>query len=738
MSFVSSALSTWASTAESFLPSPTTWIDHSIQARNNEPSFSSFPTAWEIEKSLLARDAKSSPPTPSASQGGHPDQTQDANPTLATQVALGVPADICTSYLISVQKNMSVPTGIVRFTAAGTGGWGDMGTIWNIATGGGAKLIDMKAACQGSGCTGINGEYNKENDGKMTQRTDGSWDLEVTRDMKKSLMISGQLVADKATNSRRKYPLNVSAHPKCGLQLAKNCTDSAFFTDKEQWPAYQMDKHIEEYIHGSSSIDEFGERILGDTMSSSEKRNQLCKIDSPHLTCSLPTIRDCVTDASTEHARQLMMRASYVGFANFMAMVYQAVGDVAQTIGTEIASVVTHIWKKVTESNWTKVAALVSSIIGVVIVAAVIAQFFAPGTGSLAVAALVGVAGTILGSNVAGLSGNAGNLDSHPAAPDTQTKKATQYTLEAYEQLNKTQIALRDSMKNRDIGSDGIADLFRGGSWASTDFQELLKDGGIQRNVTSWHKRSIVGEYTTRSLVDYDWHILFIEFGDDIKWARKKIGFSKEDCELRFINNKNWKYTAFCDVSYRPGGKPGMAVLTRPRIANQKVESTETEQLFDGEVRNGEHEITAKDITTSSLHGQYLSGFGFALSDKDYAKEVSTNGVEAMQKKIMDRDPAEPGLYSLPACQISNLVYLPQADLVMSDWKKLGRDWAPEAKGPCSCADYEFTPEGGEKGKFRDHVGQKIKDSIYECSVYLGAQGTQKDKGMWKYGDGEL
>ncbi|KAJ5171666.1 hypothetical protein N7492_004259 [Penicillium capsulatum] len=763
MSFASFPLATWAGGASvptatitstpSFSPAVGE-VEPFLQVRNIESSFSSFPTAWEIKPSLQARAPDGGSPTSSTNGVGQSpkatstvsptittgtagsSKTQDADPTLATQANVGVDPDICTSYMTTFRTQMSVPTGIVRFKAIGPAQWGNIGTIWNFTTGAGARLTDMKAACQGSGCTGINGDANRQGDGLMKQRPDGSWFLKVDRHMQPSLMVSGQLVTDKASTAKRKYPLDVSTRVQCGRMEAKNCTDGTSFINTNQWEAYRVDQHIGEYMWGARSINGWGESIMRKTMSTTDAKNQKCIIGNDAFNCDAPDTEDCARDSSADHVRALMLRASYVNLVDFMNMVYHAVTDVKTTIGTQIDSIVTNVWKAAAERTWTGAAAVASSVIGLVIVAAVVFQFIvAPEATPLAIAALAAVAGTIAGSNVAGLSGNVANyVDTDPAAPDAQTKKSTQYTLDAYQHINETQKALVDAMASSSTGTDGIKDTFKGATWISDKAHNVSRDSEVRSTVSEWYKRMLVGEYVGRAMKDYDRYILWIKYGKDVKWFKKKQGLSKEDCEKHWVGNTNWKYTAVCDVPYGPDGDLGMAVLTGPMGPKTSPTQTQTKPLFDDDskVKNGKHKLTGRDIIASAMHGQYLHGFNFTLSSTDWAKQLKDKGPSALQERISRQDPDEPGLYSLPVCEITNLVYLPQSNLAMNDWKGLGgKDYLPIAKGPCSCRDYTW-----KDGSFVAAIGMnsKIQDTIMDCGVEPGLM--QKD--YWRYGDGGL
>ncbi|KAJ5183017.1 hypothetical protein N7492_000633 [Penicillium capsulatum] len=700
----------------------------------------SSPTPREVANSFQLRNAEPTPSKPSAGEDEQPVPTtfvtpslpdlqpRDAEPTLATQATLGSMPDICTDYTYAYHTKMILTPGVFRLKPDKKSGWGPMDSVWNMTVSKSAKLVNVKASCQGSGCTEINGKANKMNDGLVKQRKDGSWYMKVTRNMQESLMISGELVAGK-DDPNHNHTMEVRASPNCDVPVAKNCTAKNFYNNQEQWKAYRVNSHITNYTQRASSFNDYAELLFDDLLSTTDKENMDCDIRR-EMKCDAPDYDDCKDNPSKTLIRRRMMLDAYVQFASFMRVLYTSVEEVAASIDTYLDTIVHNIWKKAVDKAWTGITAILSAAVGLLIAGAVFLQFLLPTTGPLAALGAGLVVGTIAGSNMLGLAGNIGSYESDPSTEDTEKKKAQQYTQQALAQLNNTKKAIGDSMESKETGSQGLFGMFKDGIWVSDAVRSILKKDDLKTRLSDWYRRQMIAQYITKALNDNSAYILFLGYGPDVKYGKEKIwgsngapGFTQADCKKYFKDNSDWKFATTCDVPLGPKGPPGMAVIVRPETDSVKGESIETDEWFEQPVESNGHKISAKDILASSMHGQWEHGFNHTLLNVDWDNVLSHGGVQAVKNMLMNTDPAQAGLYTVPVCEIDNLGYLPLNWKAMKKW--LGRkhygDW-PSAKGPCNCRDYWVQPEGGKKKYFKDFVTNDVLDTINDCHMRAAAK----------------
>lgn len=800
--------------------------------------------------------------TPTSDKG--PSPTEAAEETLATQVTVGSQPDICKTPAHFWQKQMLVTIGVVRFEADSFG-WGPAGSIWNISTGGGAKLVRMEARCQGRTCEIDGPDGPGPRDGKMTQREDGSWFLQTTPGMQSSLMISGLLLAENAGLSNQKYPLSVSSMIACWLPVAINCTNEGFVHNQTQWRAYDVVRYLGHKLTPEiRSYYDFGAMVMKAGMPTEDAIDQACAIDQD-LDCSRPKSKDCADHPDADHVRDLMLVDSYITFTQLMRVIYKAMDDAKNDVKLQVDRAIDHIWKEVAKKVWlgAKQASVASSILGLLIGAGVILQvvlaiLFAPaapalvaadaglaaaegGAGAVAAEVEVGAAqvgrvagqaageagpaeqgavragqeaegsaarkpppsedeitpaepkekgnpGTkeegeasatkegeagangekgkpegqkesslqksggnmaglfvgaaIFGSNGPGLYANLDNMKSNPEDDDTISKAKGHYYFDVENILNHTQSSLVEAMESKDTGPDRIKQMFGDGQWVTEELKTRINDKHLQRDIKDWYVRQMIGHTVTKILWDNNAYILFVEFGEKTHWISKKQGFTQEECEKYWVGNPDWKFAATCDIPYKPGGPLGMAVIARPPVEGRGQEGSETKQWFADPMEFEGHKINASTVIASAMHGQYHGGFGYSLrNNDDWFGRIEEDGLDGVAKKIVNKDPYQAGLYSVPVCAaIVDLVYVPGSWAGMSHWRKYNskrsdpdgmvegsnqtmisenaKRYEPSpygdesfntvyANGPCPCQDYRWKDKA-----FTDSVRSKVTDNL--------------------------
>ncbi|KAJ6116495.1 hypothetical protein N7512_006220 [Penicillium capsulatum] len=256
-------------------------------------SLESFLSNSGVENVLQARAQKST------TTQNPPSTTEEVEETLATQVTVGSQPDICKTPNFLWKKTMSVPGGIVFRVTADKFGWGPAGSVWNITTSGGAKLVHMNAKCQGRICS-VKGS-NLE-DGTIKQRADGSWFMQTTPHMQPTLMISGELVAENRA-SEQNYTLEVSSQLACWLPVAKNCSGINFVSNQTQWEAYTVDRYLGDITkqkHINSYYD-LGAKLADIALPPQVAKYQSCHIDKSLKDCRRPSPKDCERQPDPKH-----------------------------------------------------------------------------------------------------------------------------------------------------------------------------------------------------------------------------------------------------------------------------------------------------------------------------------------------------------------------------------------------------------------------------------------------------
>lgn len=361
------------------------------------------------------------------------------------------------------------------------------------------------------------------------------------------------------------------------------------------------------------------------------------------------------------------------------------------------------------------------------------------------------VAASIFGSNGAGLYANLDTMKSDPEAPDAQMRAALHYKLQAQDILNQTQVSLSEALESKDTGSDAIQKMFEGGQWIDEDFRKNMTKEHLGPKIEEWYERQMGGDTLSRFFSDGKIYVLFFEYdkSGESWWINEKVPFTQKECEEDWVGNSKWKFAATCDIPYHPGGPLGMAVLVRTLVKGQGLVSTETKQMFENPMEFQGSKIDARNVIASMMHGQALGGFGYTVRNNDWTKGIADMGLGEAMEKLLDKDPAQPGLYVGPVCKATkNLVYAPGSWVGMFNFRKrsnpeswlssrkrsspdgpYGGKYANYAKTPCPCRNWWYQAAGGEKRFFRDYVRSDLVDAMdNDCAHGTGFHGgTYKD-----------
>lgn len=770
-SLIHSPISTWGNKR------PTHTTEHNKSSEDCDepettPKHSPSPTSISLLRTATTDDCEEPTQDPELDdcedeESAIHTSTPEPTYTRATQAVLGAVPSICTASDYSYTTLMTLSTGYVSFE----GDYGPPGSEMVFTPGPGAELIDMEAKCQGSACTGINGDGNQAFDGKMV-RKGNIWTMIVTENMQHALAISGIFIKKlirsscgtvvrqriAARDHNQTYTLHIRATPPCGLPVAKNCSDEDWSASPEQWGAYQVDDWIKEYLKKNDikDLDTFRDKLVKQYLPPTDLANLHCDISlGSSYSCKLPSIPQlCASGWWSSHhveargliepkargliepkAGDLMVLAAQfvlasqatMFFTDFLQVLYSSVESVMGSIGTTIEIVVQNIWVKGAVQSWKNAINTLAASLGIIVFALSILTLLVPGAQWLGMV----LRGVSILSKVAGVATDITSklAAGDPSTEESQFAKASTDKESAQKLLKKTQLGFTDLLKSQDVGQDGISYMFEGGVWTGSAVYDIFNDQGFGAKITAWFEKFMVLNSVTKAITDNDGYIIFIAFGDNVKYKNHVKGFHKEDCYERFWNNPRWKYAVVCEVTFGPNGELGMALLLRPNSQG----STSTGWLSKSVVYN-DHKISAWDAITSAVWGFAMYGYNKTVLDQDYTKILKERGVEGLKADFSSTAMNLPGYFPIPVCRIDNMVYLPEMRQVIQDWE----NWKPlhrphshfyQTLNPCSCAEYEYTPPDGKPGRFVDAVSKTVADSVRHCSI----DGNRDDTGGREY-----
>lgn len=704
----------------------------SAQTSSDSQSAQTPSTSLSIHSSSSSQSSQSSWSTStserSTTSAPHSTTTTYSRNTqsVVAQVTLKAPAKVCTEANLSVQTKMSIPTGSIIIRAGD--GWGPEGTIWNITTGRGAVLNNMNAQCQGSSCTGINGDGNKNEDGMMKRRPDGSWYLNVTANMQASLSISGVLAVDpkarkrshRVTSRETKYPFEIYGYPPCPREVAIKCGSKEFYSTK-QWQAFEVDDFMKGYLdeHDLKNMDAFRRKALYDFGDESKAK---CDIDSDQAwSCDAPGIHACRFDSKNQtYTKGLLMTKGVVEYTNYMHTLYGKVKESSARISHGINEAILSFYQPAAKSNWDSMMSLVSALVGILTAAAVLITALVP-EGS---PAIIGAAITAISIGAASGFGIGGTIHSmgNPGETDTLFKESTKYTTAADAMINGIDKGLMEFYKSNTLGQDGIASILKNGGWTGSEVTEFFNAQGNGANITAWFDRVMLSTVITKIMIDNNFYLLHVPYGTSTtykgyvryedKAKKKAVGFTQEECKKRWTANPRWKYYATCDQKYGPDGELGMTLFVRPYKGKSTAFTLDEIIPFN----YGGVKFTGLDILQSAMWGQAQHGFNYTFLDRNFTEDLSTQGLSSAQNMYNDLPFNMPGLFTIPVCVVDDLVNVPGIGRVFQDWQGKRRSSGFfHTKDPCSCKDAFAMFPNGTRGNFIDFVNDDVADSLKDC-----------------------
>lgn len=542
--------------------------------------------------------------------------------------------------------------------------------------------------------------------------------MNVTEGMQPSLNIQGALVEDTTGQRRRvargqkKFPFEVVGKPYCGLEVANNCTSKSFKFDEDQWGAYQTDLHMKEYLHNKTrpinNLDQFRKTVLDEYYSGIDADKRKCDITSgDQFDCSTPGWEEsCRTEPDEYQVRGAMMTTSIIGFTDYLHGMYSTINKLQASLGDAVDEMIPTYWQPAAQQSWSKILSLEGALIGLMTAVATIVSIAQPElAGPLLVAA------TAFASAGVNIAASVGNLDD-PGQTDTLFDKSTKYRGGAATMIQNTVDGFEAFYKH-DIGPDTIQSIVGSAHWVGDKSWSYFNDQGVGANVTSWYEKALIGRLISKILYDTGFFILHVPYGKNVEYKGKKWGFTKGECEKRWLGDNHWKFWAACEQTY--GSDESTEGMTLFALTGDKGPQT-----YDMIKSFSYKDVTISplDLIQSAMSGQADHGFDYSILNKDIANDISHKSGAEAKEAFMKLPSNQPGLVTIPVCVIDDLVNVPGVDQVYMD-----QDDAYDAKtyfhstDPCSCKSFTEKFKNGTVGNFIDYVNDDTKDSLKSCKT---------------------
>lgn len=572
--------------------------------------------------------------------------TPTSDPQQANIRVSVVQPSLCSTSALQYSSAWAVPTGVIDISTET--GWGDKGSIWNISADDGVQLVDFKVPCQGSSCTGITGNVQK--DGSITQNPDGSWSMNVTDNMQPSVALFGNTAGGNPVDG--KYDLTVTSTPPCALPVFQNCSGRRFDPTAKQWAAYSTGDFLTKYLadHNIKSLSDLLAKASTDFLPTTDAQGLICNPDATIYNCPYPSHIQC--DSSTKDSTAgFLVVSSVVRMSQMLTLLYKAIDSAHGDIGGYITNIVTKFFQPQATQKWETIVTAVSSVVGLLTFVAILIDGFTSFTSTPAlVAAIVGISSALAASSSFSLGFKGQKPDATYLAIDGN------YTQSAMDYARGLQSTVDAMWNDTELGPSGIATALASGAWL--DVPNPFNVTGIADQARDWLDNLLVTSYINRVFNDADAFIIFVPYAQ-YKWPGwgtkdDLYDFSQEFCEKNWNNDPGWGYFSTCDIPLGGGGTPGMAVVTRP--SSEGGSSKEWTSKVDWKWAS--YTWNSHDMVASALDGYAEHGFNYNLTNVDFSGILNKGSQDALN--TWKRLPlSTPGLFNIPVCIIDDLMDVP-------------------------------------------------------------------------------
>ncbi|KAL8692929.1 MAG: hypothetical protein Q9218_002130 [Villophora microphyllina] len=559
-----------------------------------------------------------------------PSTTSEAEPQGAgIRVSVAQPS-LCFESALQFSTSQAFPTGYIDIETET--GWGDQGSIWNISANHGVQLSDLRVPCQGSACTGVNGQA-PEQDGSITQNPDGSWSLNVTANMQSAVGIFGTASGGNPANG--KYNLTITSTPPCALPLVKNCSTRTFDPSADQWKAYSTGPFLTNYL----------------------AKNNINSLSGILYTCVYPGHSLCDSTSPDSTAGYLVVAAT-IRMSQMLTLLYSTIDAAQGDMAGYITQIVVKFFQPQAEQKWQAIVSAVSSLVGLLAFIAIAIDIATEGSATAVLAALItGIQGSLSAAANFNLGFNKQKPDATYLAIDGN------YTQSVMDYARGLEETVDNLWSNTELTQSGIAAALISGTWL--DVPNPYNVTGIAEDARDWLDNLLVTSYINRVFDDADAFIVFLPYAKYVYsgiYGRTQIyDFTQANCESHWANDPSWPYYATCDVPLG-GDRPGMAVVTRPT-----AEGTGSKAWTSGIEWNwASYTWDAHAMVSSTITGFAQHGFNFNLTNLDFGN-ILNKGSQAAIDTWKTLPLSTPGLFNLPVCVLTSIMEIPGGGIVATD-----------------------------------------------------------------------
>lgn len=161
-----------------------------------------------------------------------------------------------------------------------------------------------------------------------------------------------------------------------------------------------------------------------------------------------------------------------------------------------------------------------------------------------------------------------------------------------------------------------------------------------------------------------------------------------------------------------------MAMFMAPQSGSQ-TNTYAAKSFYEVNYQFLNYNSAPQDVITSSLASYLPYGYDYNFTSPDITAEFAKGNMKPLES-LKDLKPTSPGVFNLPVCVITNLIYIPGCTI--SDWPNHG-GWDPCITQPGICQSAKWTGPDGSVQYFKDHVSKNL------CDLLANAKGYQDNSG---------
>ena len=367
--------------------------------------------------------------------------------------------------------------------------------------------------------------------------------------------------------------------------------------------------------------------------------------------------------------------------------------------------------------TWQNIVGASASVVGML---SVIGFAVAPFTGGASLA--IGAVGSgLFGINsILNSAINFANANGAAVAAELQFDDYG-HALNAYHNyINATEQALIDASNSVFQKATNVSDIFKDGHIVGDNMIKSVTDSsvsGFVANAATWMTHVGIWGMINQAWKTNDNYIVFIPYGQVNWYGDGNRDFQASDCQDHFLNNGKWNGTIYAQCDCGPADNPGMAMFMVPQNGGQLNEYNQ-KSFYDVEGYTAQgYTFSPRDVLISSLASYFQYGYDYSATSFDFVAALAAGKLDPFQK-VADLKPTDPGVFNVPVCIITNLIYVPACTI--TDWPNHG-GLDPCISQPSVCQSANWTnPATGNVTWFKDHVSSTLYTELGYAQGYNG------------------